>query len=458
MAKTQLIRVEQAPVETIELDAEDAVKAPPVLVRPLIWLGAAIALFLFGGFGAWASLAQITNGVVASGVISVEGNRLSVEHLEGGIVKEILVKEGTHVEKGQLLMRLDETQVQASIRIIKGRIASALALDARLVAEQRGDSEVTLPAGVTEAAKPDANGEGGLESADLQIEVFRARRDAIEGQLALLDDRIAQYEETKIGRGHEIAGAESQIALINEEIADLETLVKKGLARKPRLLALQREQARIQGMIGRGQAMIAEAEQAIGQAREEKLQLGRRQLAEVVELRRSNQDRIYDLRERLVAFEDQFSRLDVLAPTAGYVFELAHNTLGSVVKPGERLLEIVPDEVPLIVKAEVKPLDVDLVRPGLKAKVRLSAFSYRTTPAINGVVVKVSADRIIDRRSGVAKFVVDIDIEDDLAEKLPDIEVVAGMPADVIIETGNSTMLGYLLEPVLVSIERAFKE
>jgi len=453
---SQLVPKRSGEVLTLGAIAEDEeVGPPPASVRLIVLTGVIVAAILFGGFGAWAALAPLRSGIVGTGVIAVLGDHRVVQHLEGGIVREILIKEGDFVEAGQVLFRLDSTRARASIEILNGRMASAMALDARLQAEQEGASEVRLPENVRKflEGKPEL-----LEATDLQLQVFRARKAAIEGQIAILDDRIAQLEEEKNGRAAEIESARTQITLISEELADIEVLYEQGLARKSRLLELQRVKAQLAGVIGRGDALIAEAQQRIGQAEEEKLQLRRTQITEVSSLRQDAQDRIYDVRQRLDAQQDQLDRLEVVAPASGYVFGLKFNTPGSVVAEGELLTQIVPRDAPLVVKATVKTQDIENVSLGSEARVRLSAFSFRSTPAIDGVVTAISADRIVDQNAGREYFLVDIELDKHMLESLVNVELSAGMPADVIISTGERTLMDYLMTPVLAGLEKAMLE
>jgi HlyD family type I secretion membrane fusion protein len=453
---SQLVPKRTGEVLTLGATAEDEeIGPPPASVRLIILTGVIVAAILFGGFGAWAALAPLRSGIVGVGVIAVLGDHRVVQHLEGGIVREILVKEGDFVEEGQVLFRLDSTRARASIEILNGRMASAMALDARLQAEQEGASEVKLPENVRKFL--DGKSEL-LEATDLQFQVFRARKASIEGQIAILDDRVAQLEEEKNGRAAEIESARTQTQLISEELADIEVLYEKGLARKSRLLELQRVKAQLAGVIGRGEALIAEAQQRIGQAEEEKLQLRRTQITEVSNLRQEAQDRIYDVRQRLDAQQDQFDRLEIVAPASGYVFGLKFNTPGSVVAEGDMLTQIVPRDAPLVVKATVKTQDIENVSIGSEARVRLSAFSFRSTPAIDGVVTAVSADRIVDQTGGREYFLVDIDLDKHMLESLVNVELTAGMPADVIISTGERTLMDYLMTPVLAGLERAMLE
>lgn len=429
---------------------------PDRQARPTILIGLVIMLFFFGVVGAWAAFWPLAIGAIAPGKIVVDSSRKEIAHLEGGIVKELLVKEGDAVQKDQVLVRLDNTTAQARSDLLRGQYITELANEARLVAERDNLATLAFPESLTQEEATDTKVR---ETLDTQRRLFATRRESVEGEVSVLNQKIAQSQEEINGLKEQITSANRQIALLGEEIKTVSGLLSAGNATKPRLLSLKRAQAELMGSRGQSQAMIARAEQTINEAKIAILNRRTDFLNKVVAELKETQTRLSDLSEQMRASSDVVRRIDITAPIAGTVTGLKIHTIGGVIRPGDSLMTIVPAHDKLIVEARVTPLDIDWVHEGLEANVRLTAFKQRKTPPVKGKVVNVSADRFEDQRTGEGYFIARIEIPpQELHEKLGGLEISAGMPADTLIVTGHRTMMSYLFSPIRDAFNHAFRE
>ena len=419
-------------------------------VGPTIAFGVVVIALFFGGFGVWAALAPLESAAIASGVVSVNSKRKTVQHLEGGIVADILVREGEVVAAGQNLVVLDDTQARASFSLIEAQYHSTAALQERLRAERDGLAEIRWPEWLREAVSGD-------DVLVTQERIFQARAQSLDNQTAIYTRRIAQMREEVVGLEEEIKAQDLQLALLEEELHGLRGLVEKGFEGKPRLLALKRRQAEIAGERARNRARIARVGQSVGETRLKITELDNARLNQVVEDLREAEARMSELRERLSAARHVLSRTHVTAPVSGTLVNLRVFTRGGVVGPGEPLMDIVPAGDELIIEARVEPTDIDVVYPGLPAQVRLTAFSQLTTPPLSGKVLQVSADNLVDERTGAPFYEARIALDPEQPELEP-LKLQPGMPAEVMIVTGKRTPLDYLLKPVVTSLGRALRE
>lgn len=438
--------------------AEPAKPAPGSLtemgLRLPIALGFTVIALFFGGFLGWAAIAPLGSAAIAVGIVSVESNRKTVQHLEGGIVGRIAVKDGDKVEAGQVLVVLDETQPRASLDLLQVRIMAADALKSRLLAERGNHDAISFPDQLA-SRRSDAKV---AEIITGQINIFAARRKAQAGQVAILNQQIKQLSEEINGLKGVIASENARLKLIGEEITDLSGLVEKGLAPRRQLRALQRRQAEIEGSLSQNRSGIAEAMQSIAQTRLQIVELTTAKINEVtLELREVQAD-LYDLEERAGAAEDILRRTEIRAPLEGTVVNLQVHTAGGVIAPGAPLLDIVPSQDRLIIEARVNPIDIDIVHVGLQAQARFTALSQRRTQPVEGIVTALSADRLVDQRSGEDYYLARVEIRDDLEKKLGGAALLPGMQAEVMIVTGERTALEYFLKPLTSSINRAFRE
>ena len=422
------------------------------VARPLMLASVAAAAF-FGGICAWSALAPLESAAMAPGTVVVDTNRKAVQHLEGGVVGRLLVREGDEVRAGQLLVALDQTIVQSTVDRLRGQLHASLALQARLKAERDGADRIEFPAELTRAAGDPAVAE--LMRAEQRI--FEARREQIEGQTRILRQRTAQVNEETRGLADEIKAQDRQIKLIREEQQDVEALMNKGLERRPRLLALQRVTADIEGRRAQNVARIARGQQLIGENELRVLDLKAQLLAEAVQQLRDEEARILDIREKIHAAEDVLRRTEIRAPVAGRVQGLKVHTVGGVVPPREAIMEIVPAEERLIVEAQMSTGDIDLVHPGLPVELHFTAFSQRSSRPVEGRVLQVSPDRITDSRTGASFYLLRIVVEDRAG--LPEgQDLYPGMPVEAMVRTGSQTLLAYLARPITDSMKRALRE
>lgn len=421
---------------------------PMGVARSMAFAGVVVTLFC-GGFAAWAALAPLQSAAIAPGVLGVSGERKTVQHLEGGIVAEIEVAEGDAVTTGQTLLVLDDTQPRATLAQLEGQQRSAVALEARLIAERDGLDEIAWPERLRTA--------GADAVRATQERIFIARKASFDSEAAILRQRIAQLREQAVGYEGQIAAQDRHVELLAEEIRDVRSLVEMGHVPKPRLRALERQETEVAGDRARNRAQVARIEEAAGEARLQIVRLGNAHRTEVTGELREVEARLADLNERLTAARDVLARTRIVAPAAGTVVGLGVFTRGAVVAPAQRLMDIVPAGDRLVVEARVAPTDIDSVAVGLPAQVRLTAFSQLTTPALDGHLIRISADAFTDERTGASWYEARVGLAPDQPE-LEGLELVPGMPAEVMIVTGSSTPLEYLLKPILASFGRALRE
>ncbi|MEO3433764.1 HlyD family type I secretion periplasmic adaptor subunit [Inquilinus sp. CAU 1745] len=426
---------------------------PPLLVqlrRPLLVAAAVIALF-FGGFGIWSVTATLASAALAPGTVSPDGSRRTVQHLEGGIIADIRVAEGSHVQAGDVLMVLEDVSADASVDLLIGRRRALAAARARLAAEEAGDPAISFPAWLSEDGA----------AADIlaaERDRFAARRASRAGLVEVMERRIAQYRAEIAGLEVQIDARTLQLDLIAEEIAAVRTLLDQGLERRPRLLALQRTEADIMAARAENRAGIARARQAIAQTEAEILNLDRQAREEATAELAGIRAELSAVRDRLRAARDVLTRTTITAPLDGEVVDLRFTTLGGVVGAGEPILDIVPADEELLVEARIAPTDIDAVHPGLEARVILSSYAQRNLPRLSGTVRTVSADALIDEATGRTYYLARISVDEDDLAALDGVELVPGMPAEVAVVTGERTPFDYLADPFLDSFRRAFKE
>jgi HlyD family secretion protein/epimerase transport system membrane fusion protein len=426
---------------------------PRTSLRPPLLAGTAIATAFFAGFGGWAATAPLAGAAVAPAVVAPEGSRKTVQHLEGGIVREILVRDGSLVTAGQPLLQLDDTQARAEHAALLAQWRAAKAEEARLLAEQTGCDGPDFPAELLRAGNDDPDVARLLAS---EADRLTTRRAALRDQQSVLDERVAQAEAEIAGLEAEIASANRQLGLIVEELEVVQDLLRKGLERRPRLLALQRTQAQIQGTIGANRAAIARAGQEIAEARQQSRSLESTQAEQVATELAEAREKLAALGEKLRATADQLARTVVTAPVDGTVVNLKVKTTGGVIEPGQPILDLVPATAELLLEARVAPPDIDEVHTGLQAQVHLLAFKSRNLTRIEGLVREVSADRLEDPANHQPYYLARVAV--DRATLPAGITMTAGMPADVMIVTGERTLLQYLLRPITDTLRRGLRE
>jgi HlyD family type I secretion membrane fusion protein len=432
-------------------DEEPPISSDP---RSYIRAGLLIVALLFGGLGTWASLAPLHGAVIAPGVVTVISKRKTVQHLDGGIAREILVEDGDAVAQGDLLIRLDDTQTRAALAIAEAQLDVLRAREARLVAERDEADEIVLSEYLA-GRGDDAQVAEILES---QRQLFAARRTSLQGEIEILSQRIGQLGDEVRGLEAQRSSKQRQIELIEEELAGLHELFERGFASRNRMRELEREAAELAGELGEHVADIARARNGIGEAKLRVFQLRKDFRESVVAELHDVRSEIFDASERRVAALDRFRRLEIRSPRAGRVVAKSVHTVGAVIAPGEPILQIVPEDDELVVEAKVQPSDIDRVSVGQPARVRLSAFDLRTTPELEGEVIHVSADRVGDSREGAPHYLIRTRIPPEQLARLGELRLIPGMPAETFIQTGARTVMAYLLKPLRDGLARTFRD
>jgi HlyD family secretion protein len=428
--------------------------SPRAGLRGVTWTGNLLVICFVLGIGIWSAFAPLESAAIASGVVESESSRKTIQHLEGGIVREILVADGDTVRTGQILIALDDTKVRAEVQSLQGQLWDATARDARLQAEQQGQEQLLFSARLETARKESASAATVLNA---QQSIFEARRQVFRSQVAVIREKRIQVDKEILGLKAQETAVAQRAGIAREELDMVATLVNKGLERRPRLLNLEREVADIQGRRGEIAAHISRAEQVINESQATLLKLESDRQHEIAQSLREAQNQVFQLREKLRAAEDQLSRTEVKAPEDGVVTELRIHTPGGVIGAGAPLMDLVPRQDRLIVTARVKPEDIDVVHPGLNADVHLLPYNQRRAPRLNGTVTHVSADRLVDKRTEQPYYATKIRVQD-TRMAANDIRIIPGMPAQVFITTGRGTVALYALRPLLDSFHSAFSE
>ncbi|MDX8434603.1 HlyD family type I secretion periplasmic adaptor subunit [Mesorhizobium abyssinicae] len=430
-----------------------ALEPVPLRLAGLKWTGFGIMFLFFGVAGGWAALAPLDSAAVAPGVIKVAGDRKLIQHLEGGIIAELNAANGDIVKAGKVLLRLDDTQAKAQLDLVQNRIATREALAARLRAERDGKAEIefdpTLLANPTTAAR---------DAVAAQRDVFAAKHHNLEDERGILAQRRHQTEEEITGLQALVATEDRQIEALEAETKDLEGLLKKGLTTRERNLSLRQQQREIEGERATNVAAIARAKSAMAEIDMQTLNLNTVRLNEAVEELSKVEAELFDLRQGERSARDVLARTNVVAPVDGIVMDLKVHTAGGVVKPGETLMTVVPLGQQLVVEAMVKPEDVETIAPGQPARVSFPAFARYNLPPLDGVVEIVSADRMMEERSGAPYFAATVLIDRNELAKLEGRKLLPGMSSEAMIRTGARTVLSYIAEPITQNFRRAMRE
>jgi len=425
---------------------------PPV-GRTLL-AGVALIVFGFGGFATWAAMAPLSSAAIAPGIVVADTNRKTVQHLDGGVIAEILVRDGDQVEGGQVLMHLDDLETRSVVTLLEGQRRALAAQETRLMAEQDGVDELVFPLDLADLR-------GDPEVAEIlagQERIFESRRASLQGRIVVTRQRIAQYDAQIGALQAQFKSGDGQLELIKEELVGVKELADKGLERKPRLLALKRQAVALEGQQGDYSNRMALAREGIAEAELEILGMQADQQSEIATELREVQTQLAEVKEKLAAAKIRHGRRDLVAPEAGTVLNMRYFAPGAVVAPGGQILDLVPRNDKLVVEARVRPNDIDVVHAGLPAQVIFSAFKMRNTPRIDGKVSRVSADALKDERTGETYYVARVVADADQLGKLSEIHLQPGMPAETMIVTGERTMLQYMLQPIIDTFRRAFKE
>jgi len=413
--------------------------------------GLVILMVVFGVFGLWSVLAPIDGAALAPGKVAVKSHKKTVQHLEGGIVQEIRVRSGDTVTAGQVILVMDDTQSVGQLEIIKGKLFALQARESRLLAERDGLLQVEYGRALV---VEDARAQNEMAS---QNQIFLARKNARVGGMEVLQQRVEQLQ-TKVTGLTTLKSTKQELVLsYQEEVADFTDLLKEGFADKNRLRELQRNYARLKGEVAELISTVSGTEIQIGETRLQILQEDREFLTAVVDELGVVQTELYDVKERLGVLADTVLRTLVKAPVAGVVHSLQVHTKGAVISPGTAIAEVIPQSEELVVEARVSTTDVDRVKTGQLAKIRFSAFNS-AVPTIEGVLLSVSADSLIDEATGVPYYSARVEVTKDGLKDLRNLTLVPGMPAEVYITTGSRTLFQYMMQPISNSMARSLIE
>ena len=418
--------------------------------------GVGIVAAVFAGLGVWSATAPLSSAALAPGVITVENYRKTVQHLEGGIVKAIHVHDGDVVDRGQVLVTLDDTQARAQFEVQRGQFFMTAAREARLIAQRDGLPAVRYP----KVLLASASDERARDAMRVQDETFQARRHAQLGETGLYERQIEQLQAKARGLRAQLESQDRLAGSFRSELDDVESLLKDGYAEKQKARELERSLAQAQGQRGQIAADIAAAELQVAETRQKIVQLNKELQRDVAKELTDVQSELFGLRDKLVSLQATLDRTVLRTPEPGTVLSLAVHTIGAVVPPGGRLMDIVPRKERLVVEAQVSPLDVDRVRVGQSAEIRFPSFRTRDTPKIEGRLVSLSADRITDEKEKAAYYLARVEVSPQGLKDLASLhlDLVPGMPAEVLIRTGSRTPLQYLLDPLRNAVARSFTE
>lgn len=414
--------------------------------RPVRRFGYFMVILVFGFFGAWSALAPLGSAALAPGSVTVEGYRKTVQHLEGGIVKAIYVRDGDSVTKGQVLVELEDTSSRAQLETLRGQLFSALAREARLIAERDGKAAVTYPETLTSAIDdPRAH-----EAMRVQDQSFAVRKHSREGEIEILKEQRRQLLAKIDGLKSQRASRNSLAASLSKDLVDFRAMLKEGYVEKQKVTELERRLAEAQGDEGDFAANIATSQNQISEIALKILQIEKEFQREVVDELSKVQSELSELREKTQWLSDTVTRTVIKAPESGMVLGLAVHTLGAVIQPGGHLLDIVPQQEKLIVEAQVSPIDIDRVHVGQSTEIRFSAFKSAKTPKVNGRLVTLSADRLTDEKNQISYYLARVEVDKKGLEELQDrgLILLPGMPAEVLINTGDRTFFEYLMQPL----------
>lgn len=449
-----MLQINPEALQAAAAPAPEDTKPPKAPYDNYLIVGFGLIAAIIGGFFLWSALAPIQGAVIAPGTVVVEGKPKTLQHLDGGIVGEIFVRDGDKVSEGDVLMRLDPTSLNANRDLLRQRLKEAEVLRARLIAERDGKSSIEWN---TLFPREQRSADLALIIQD-QEQLFQTRQRAFQGEIDQLIKRREQATEQIEGLNSQSEASRSQLEIIVQELVGLRELFKDGYVSQTRILTLEREQAGLSGQIASIASEIARTRTAIGETEIEILQVTRSRKEAVLTDLRIKESEISDLRQQLITANDQAGRVDVLAPVSGRVHNMTVTTLGGVVTPANPIMDIIPDTDRLIVESQVEPMYVDQIYLGQATTVRLSAFNQRTTPELNGEVISISANTTIDEVTGFPFYTVKIEIPTNELARLNGLTLVPGMPAEAFMQTDERTLINYLLKPATDQLNRAFRE
>ena len=423
-------------------------------IRLHLAIGLAVVVILAGGLGGFSATQQFSGALIAPGQIVVESNVKKVQHPTGGVVGEVRARDGDRVKAGDIVVRLDDTVTKANLAIVTKNLDAALARAARLEAEQRGFDKIKFPPQLLARADvPDAAAVMASET-----KLFEVRVNGRVGQKAQLHERITQLNDEIAGLTAQEKAKDQESALVDKELAGVRQLYEQRLVQLSRLTTLERDAARLNGERAQYIAAMAQAKGKITETELQIIQVDKDMVSEVSKDLREANDKIGELIERKVTAEDQLRRVDIRAPQDGIVEQSNVHTVGGVITAGDTLMLIVPQTYDLQVEAKVNPQDIDKLQVGQQTLLRLSAFNQRTTPELNGVVSRVSPDVNTDQRTGQSYYTIRVSMPPEEIARLGEVKLIPGMPVEAFVQTGERTLLSYLMKPLSDQLMRAFRE
>ncbi len=414
--------------------------------RPIRRFGYLMIVLVFGFLGGWSVLAPLGSAALAPGSVTVEGYRKTVQHLEGGIVKAIHVRDGDNIVKGQVLVELEDTSSSAQLETLRGQLFSALAREARLTAERDGKPTVTYPSDLKNAV----NDPRALEAMRVQDQSFNVRKRSRDGEMEIFKEQRRQLVTKIEGIKSQRASRKSLAASLSKDLVDFRAMLEEGYVEKQKVSELERRLAEAEGDEGDFAANIATAQTQISEIALKILQIDKEFQREVIEELSKVQAELSELREKTQWLEDTVTRTVIKAPESGMVLGLTVHTLGAVIAPGGHLLDIVPQQEKLVVEAQVSPIDIDRVHIGQTSEIRFSAFKSAITPKVAGRLITLSADRLTDEKNEVSYYLARVEVDKTGLEDLRKrgLILLPGMPAEVLINTGDRTFFEYLMQPL----------
>lgn len=425
-------------------------------LRTPMTFGLVALLILVAGFGTWAATTEISGAIIAGGQIQVDQNRQVVQHVDGGIVEEILVEEGDTVDQGEVMIRLDPTLLRSELKIVEGQYFELLARRARLEAERDNSEEIVFPDLVVARAETD---EEVAELIEGQRNLFFARRASMDREVEQLNKRSDQIGNQIEGVEAQVEALAAQLSFVDEELESQKSLLARGLAQASRVLSLQREAARLAGERGELVSSKAQAEGEITEIEIEIIKLDTARREEAITTLRDMQYRSRELAEQRLALLEQLKRLEITAPVAGVVYGMTVFAPRSVIRAADPVLYLVPQDRPLVIAAQIEPIHIDQTHVGQEVTLRFSALDQRTTPELFGTVTQISADAFTNEETSVSYYRAEIILNEGEAEKLPEgSTLIPGMPVEAFLRTADRTPLAYLVKPFTDYFSKAFRE
>jgi HlyD family type I secretion membrane fusion protein len=426
----------------------------PISSRGLVVSGCVLIALCFGSLTTWSYSANLSTAAIASGVVAVDSHRKSVQHLQGGIIREILVRDGQHVAAGDVLVRLEPTQLNAMVGMLQGKVDLAQAEEARMMAERLSADSFEFPRHLVERSRTEPELDMILGG---QRRIFETRLETLSGQTSILRNRIAQSKQQIQALRMQEEAKLTQSALIEKELSGLRGLAKRGNAPANKVLQYEREAERISAERGEIVSNMAMARQSIGEAELQIMQTRRTFLEQVETDLRQTQSGLFEASQRLAAAQADLRRLEIRAPYTGTVVDMAYHTVDGVVTPGSRILDIIPDGERLVAEVQIRPGDIDGLAIGMPAQIRFTSFNQVQTPVMHGQVLSISADRLIDQKTGAPYYGMRVLVDADDVREGSALAILPGMPAEVVVEKHERTLFSYLIQPMRDTISNAIE-